>query len=108
MKEEKKMKKIFREAAQRIDAAESFYSCCALNNVLNQADPNLKRTRALVERYARIISPAERRAVMISDFRQGGRWAIRPPAEAREHRVIALLIVGEAWNDLKGEPWKEK
>ena len=95
------MKKIFREAAQQIDEGRSLYSCNALISARSAIE------KAVAGHYARIISPRDYAPVKIHDFESDNRGLLIPLAEAQAHRVIALLMVGQAWNDLKGEPCSE-
>lgn len=100
------MKEIFLEAAKRIDSELSFYSCNALTN--SGTISGLAIAEEITSHYARIICPRGCGSVLINDFETTSQGTRLKPKISREHRVIALLMVGEAWDDLKGEPWIEK
>ena len=91
------MNNIFLKAAKLIDRREERFSCNAVGRAqvtfMWEFEPE---TRARVL-YAKYISPTKHRPVEIKDFEGPDR---RVTAEARLHRVIALLLIGEAWEDL--------
>ena len=91
------MNNIFLKAAKLIDRREERFSC----NAVNRAHVPFKQrffpetlARTL---YAAYISPEAHRSVEINDFEDPG-GGVTP--EARLHRVIALLFIGEVWDDL--------
>ncbi len=91
------MNNIFLKAAKLIDRREERFSCNAVDRAQVTGTEVLQvdtRTRTL---YSKYISPEAHRPVEINDF-EGRDREVTP--EARLHRVIALLFIGEVWDDL--------
>ncbi len=90
------MNKIFKEAARQIAEGEERFSCLAVGAVALETE--FYDARAISDRYALIISPVAGRDVIPADF-DGN--PDRITQDGTNHRVIALLMVGEAWKDLQ-------
>ena len=90
------MNNIFLKAAKLIDRREERFSCNAVDSAQVAFRWGLRITPARTL-YAKYISPKAHRLVDIKDF-EGPDG--RVTTEARLHRVMALLLIGEAWEDL--------
>lgn len=90
------MNNFFRQAAKLVDSGKLRYSCMALAAVTSDNDE-------LINEYARRIAPDGMGFVLITDFeaplsfRSDDTKSMR---RARAHRVMALLMIGEAWEDM--------
>lgn len=103
-------KGLFREAAMRIAAAGTTYSCNALSHACRDSygfsakGQDHVKTHRITEAYAWLISPNRSHPVTIADFEydKSKYVGIRLPLEiSQKHRLMALLMIGEAWEDLE-------
>ncbi len=91
------MNKIFLKAAKLIDRREERFSCNAVDSAQVSFKQGFSPETLARTLYAKYMSPKANRPVDIKDFEEldGG-----ATVEARLHRVMALLLIGEAWEDL--------
>ncbi len=87
------MNRIFKEAAKLIDNGKERFSCLAVSTAARESYPNASPIRDV---YMSSISP-EDHDIQPLDFEGNPNTNNQ---DAINHRVIALLLIGEAWGDL--------
>ena len=91
------MNRIFKEAARRIAEKENSLSCIAIMKTMEDAGLRPYKIRRYVNKYSSCIAPLGKYYILSGDFEPD----YQPQGiDARQHRVMALLMIGEAWGDL--------